>query len=146
MVWNTILSILMAIISYITTKKGNAKNEGKALAAAAAAGLGTYWFTSNTEWGKDGVAWLNEKVANLDGTVPVTDSTGQVVGSNGSVVKVGADGKPVNPGTNAWDVLKGWGASGTATVIGTGAVAGGLVSSDWVKWALIGGGLLLLLR
>lgn len=147
MVWNIILSILMAIISYVTTKKGDSKNEGKAMAAAAAAGLGTYWFTTETQWGKDGVAWLNDNIANLDGTTPITaDGGGQVVNADGRVVSVGTSRPPTTSNTNAWDVLKGWGAAGTATVIGTSAVAGGMFSKDWVKWALIGVGAYLLLK
>lgn len=147
MVWNVILSIIMAIISYVTTKKGDSKNEGKAMAAAAAAGLGTYWFTTETEWGQDAVGWLNNNIANLDGTSPVTTRTGSTtVDGDGKVISVGTGGKATVPSTNAWDVLKGWGATGTATVIGTGAVAGGLLSDNWVKWALIGVGVYLIFK
>lgn len=147
MVWDIILSILMAIISYVTTKKGDAKNEGKAMAAAAAAGLGTYWFTNETEWGKDSVSWLNKNIANLDGTTPTTTGGGAVkTDADGKVVSANTGTRPGSSNTNAWDVLKGWGATGTATVIGTGAVAGGLLSDNWVKWALIGVGVYILLK
>lgn len=132
----------MAIISYCTTKKGNSKNEGKAIAAAAAAGLGSYWFTTETEWGQDAVSWLDDNIVDLSPreAVPVT------VDRDGNLVQANTGLKPGSVSTNGWDVLKGWGPTGTAAVVGTGAVTAGLSSNDWVKWAAIAVGVLLLIK
>lgn len=132
----------MAIISYCTTKKGNSKNEGKAIAAAAAAGLGSYWFTTETEWGQDAVSWLDDNIVDLSSqeAAPVT------VDQNGNLVQANTGLKPGSASTNGWDVLKGWGPTGTAAVVGTGAVTTGLFSDDWIKWAAIAVGVFLLIK
>lgn len=132
----------MAIISYVTTKKGDSKNEGKAIAAAAAAGLGSYWFTTETEWGQDAVSWLDDNIMDLSSqkAAPVT------VDQDGNLVQANTGLKPGSASTNGWDVLKNWGPTGTAAVVGTGAVTAGLSSDDWIKWAAIAVGVFLLIK
>lgn len=98
------LSIIMALISFIATKKASGGNTARAVAAGAIAGLGTYYVTHETEWGQsnlgqfDGVVQtpttnvgtINEVPKNADGT-PATknaDGTYSVTDSNGSVTQV----------------------------------------------------------
>lgn len=142
MIWNLIISLIMALISYLTTKRGDSRNNGKALAAAAVAGLGTNYLLSNTEWGQDSVAWLNSNIADLDGVVSnsndsVDPTTGKVTTTttNGGVTTtVPSTGKE----TNLWDTLSNWGATGTATVIGTTAVATDSGLRKYLPWLAIG--------
>lgn len=157
--WNLIISLILAIISYVKTKKGNAKNEGKAIAAAAATGLGANYLLTNTEWGKDSVSWLNDNVANLDGETTTAAPTttlspdGKAQGTKTTVVTNpdGTKTTTVSPapatqaasgGTGLWETLKSWGPTGTATVIGTAGVATGKIDK---KWLWLGGGVIVFL-
>lgn len=145
--WNLIISLVVALISYLTTKKGKSENNGKALAAAAVAGLGTSYLLSNTEWGQDSVSWLNDNVANLDDISADTSNPSTTVDGDGKVINVGT-GTPSGgkTSTSGWDVLKTWGATGTAAVIGTTAVATNSNFSKYLPWILGAGALILLTR
>lgn len=150
----------MALISYFTAKKNGAKNSTAAMTAAAA-GLGTYYVATETKWGKSATSWLSEKWQNLVGTdgQPVTNSDGSTATAppGAQVVLNPATGLPEKDGSGnvVWKlldtagnavsttggVLKSWGPTGTAAVIGTAAVATG--SFDIKKWLpIIGLGLL----
>lgn len=153
------MALIMALISFFTAKKSGMK-DGAAAMTAAAAGLGTYYVATETEWGKSATNWLGEKwtaltddgtvLKNADGTdatappgaVPQKDANGNVIrDANGSVTwkLVDTAGKVV---TTTGDVLKSWGATGTATVIGTTALATDDNLRKWLPW--LGAGLLAL--
>lgn len=129
-----ILAIVMALISYFATKEKTGASNTQAAMAAAAAGLGTYYVASETEWGQGVVDSLSGWTG-LPNTR--TDQTTTVVGPNGESTKVptatGSTAKP-NTGTNAWDVLESWGPTATAATVGaTGlAISGGL--DKWLPW------------
>lgn len=156
-----ILAIIMALISYFTAKKKGNASDTQAAAVAAAAGIGTYYVATETEWGQSAVdsleGWLGlTTTTNPDGTGTVTSgtrtSTGTVVtGPNGEsiVIPTGAlsgvtGGTTLS--TNGWDVLKSWGATGTAAVVGTTALATSSDLSKWIPWILIGGGIWLMVK
>jgi len=92
---------------------------------AALVGAGTYAVTHHTEWGR-------EHLGAYDGVAMTTDvGMDKVTDSNGNPINV----NPVSPpaGSSAWDVLKAWGPTGTAAVIGTTAVA---TNSSLNKWLI----------
>lgn len=128
------LSIIMFLVSFFTTKKKTNGNTAAALAAGALAGAGTYYVTHETEWGKENLGFL-------DGVITTPDP-----GTSGPSVTVPADTSggtkvpTVNAGTGGFwggmtDVLKDWGPTGVAGVIGT----TGLVASGNSKWLVYGG-------
>lgn len=133
------LSIILALISFFTAKKSGASNT-QALLTAGLVGGGTYWAQNNTEWGAGTLGQLNAAITEQLGPVPfmsddVTDGA----------VAVDAAGNPLKRSTNIMDVLRSWGASGTAAVIGTTAVAtGGL--EKFLPFIIGGAALLLLTR
>lgn len=133
------LSIIMALLSFFTAKRGGASNT-KAALAAGLVGAGTYYVTHETDWGKANLGQFDGVIT--PGDVPVLDSNGQpVTDSQGNTLTTGGNAG----GTSIGDVLKGWGATGTAAVIGAGAAAtgSGIFASKNLPW-LIGGGALLL--
>lgn len=134
------LTIILALLSFFASKKSGASNT-KAAITAGLVGAGTYYVTHETDWGR-------VNLGDLDGVV--TDGDGNVVDAGGTPV-TGADGKPIVTGGNAGgtsfaDIIRGWGATGTAAVIGAGAAAtgSGIFSSKNLPWLLGGAALLLI--
>lgn len=115
------ISMIIALITAFLSKKSGA-SDGEALALGAGAGLGTYYVATQTDWGKSILSDLDGNPTPLldsEGN-PVRDAAGRVVYTNsGSTSTIG-------------DVLKSWGGTGTAAVLGT----AGLVASDddWSKY------------
>lgn len=141
------LSIIMALLAFFTSKKANPGNKAAALLAAAAVGGGTYYATHETDWGKanlgqlDGVVVPGKVTYDADGNA-VPEGYTSVVGKNGTSTLV-----PIPGFTSvAADVLKSWGGTGTAAVIGTTAVATSSSLQKYLPLLLIGGALLLLTR
>lgn len=134
------LSIIMAIISFLSSLKKNPGDKGKAVAVGALAGLGTYYVSHETEWGKD-------NLGALDGVVPAPSATGEnaITMPDGTTIPKTSTSVPsVTTGTTTgpWDVIKSVGPAGVATTIGAVGVATG--AFDWKKilpWAV--GGLVL---
>lgn len=133
-------AIILALLSYFTSKKSGASDK-TAMLTAAGVGAGTYYVATQTEWGKENLDWF-ESPADTGGKVtssPVTTTGGEPVKNpDGSVIGTIVGGTA--------DVLKEWGGTGTAAVIGAGTLA---VSSEWRKyipWLIVGGGILLLTR
>lgn len=143
------LSIIMAIIGLLTSLMKNPEKKGQAVAAAALAGLGTYYVTHETEWGQDTLGALDGVVKLPDTPAPVDGGSSTITLPDGSTTGTTHTSVPstINGQTSGiWDVLTNWGPTGTAAVIGTTAVA---TSSSWQKylpWILIGGAVLLLTR
>jgi len=132
MPWLTILSFLL---TYFASRASGASGT-KSLITAGLAGAGTYYVTHETDWGQ-------ANLGDLDGVSTVVGD--DVVKSDGTKVALpdGTALKTVVGGTS--DVLKSWGATGTASVIATGAAAsGGIFDSENLPY-LLGAGVLLLL-
>lgn len=163
------IQIILAVLAFFLTKKKTG-DTGKAALAAGATYLATDWVVNDTDWGKENLLPLNESVSSffgLEGTVAIKDEesgvTTVVDPKTGEPVKIPA-GYTVVPGPDGAyalkqdstgllyataDVLKTWGGTGTAAVIGTTAAATGTGIFDdippWVIWAgILGGGYLLL--
>lgn len=156
------LSIIMAIITMVASLLAKPKNKAQAVALGAMAGLGTYYVSHNTEWGQemlgslDGVV-VDQSVASgdiqADGSIRLPDGTivqRQVLadGSYSTIAKVGATAAaPSGSSTTGWDVLKSWGGTGTAAVVGTtGLVAQPDSFSKYIPYALGVGLFFLLLK
>lgn len=133
------LSIIMALLTFFTSKRNGASST-KAALMAGLVGAGTYYVTHETDWGK-------ANLGQFDG-VP-KPSTVPLLKPDGSPV-LDADGQPVNsPSSGSTsgfsDVLKSWGATGTAAVLGAGAAATGtgIFSSKNLPWLIAGGALII---
>lgn len=153
-----IIALITALIGYFGAKKGGASS-AQAAGVAAAAGLGTYYVATETDWGKSIVAdvdaaWV--KLTNQDGSDVIGDDGKPVYAPPGAVVVRDEAGNLVKDSGGNWfstatktigDVLKDWGASGTALVVGTGAAAsGGAFSNKWLLYGGLAVGAILLLK
>lgn len=137
-----IAAIIVAIIGYFTSKKGGATNAQAAMVGAAA-GAGTYYVATQTEWGQDMIGRIENWVGVTDGAgQPVLDDAGDPVKiPEGAELVLDEDGNPQkNPdGSIAWklidsagNVLTNWGPQGTAAVVGTTGVVAALSDSPWL--------------
>jgi len=126
----------MMLISFFTSKKSGASNT-KALVTAGLVGGATYGITHYTDWGKANLGQFDGVLA--EGANVMTDpETGMPYQDvDGKAINYGAPSTGAT-GTNAFDVLKGWGATGTAAVIGTTAVATSSSLQKYIPW-IIGG-------
>lgn len=141
------LTILMMLISYFTTKKKTNGNTAAALGAAALVGAGTYYVTHETEWGSENLGFLDGVTDASGATVP--NGTGNVPSDQGGTVKVPTPTGGTSTGS-FWDslsgVLKDWGPTGTALVVGTAGAVTSSNSKSWIWWAAIGLGAYVLLK
>lgn len=151
------IPIIVALIGYFAAKKSGAKT-ATAAAVGAAAGLGTYYVATETDWGKSLFADANGswvKAVDEKGAV-ITDAKGrEVYVPAGEKAVVNSDGKPVVAADGTWftktldstaSVLKSWGGAGTAAVIGTATVASSSSRDKYLPWLLIGGVALLIMK
>lgn len=122
------VSIIMALLAFFVSGGAKKEKRAKALVAAGAVGLGTYYATHETDW-------LPRSITELDGAIPpiktpviLDETTGQPVTVAGSQVRPTVTTLPSGATSSGgvWDTLKSWGAAGTAAVVGvgTGAVSG----------------------
>lgn len=137
-----IISLIIAILTYVTSKKkGNASGTQAALAGLAA-GAGTYYVATETEWGQSAVS-------SLEGWMGMGDSPGtnpdlrEVTTVDGTKVYVPKDPKGT---TNMWDTLSSWGPTGTAGVVGTGYLTATGQLDKYVPWIIGGVALFLIMR
>lgn len=133
-------AIIMALLAFFTSKKTGASDK-VAMLTAAGVGAGTYYVANNTEWGKENLDWF-ESSSDTGGEETKTP----VITTGGTPVK-NPDGSIVGTivgGTT--DVLKSWGGTGTAAVIGTSAVATSSSLQKYIPMLLIGGAVLLLIK
>lgn len=153
----------MALISFFVSKKSGMKDSSAAMTAAAA-GLGSYYVATETDWGKSASSWLGEKwdvlmdggesVKNADGTV-VTAPPGATVEKNpDGTVKTDAEGNVLwklidttgKAVATTGSVLESWGPTGTAAVVGTTAVATDSTLKKYLPWLGLGLVAILLVR
>lgn len=149
------LSLLLTVLTYLLSPRDTSKERRQALLRSIAVGGAAYAVTEYTDWGQQISASFDEAVG-LGADDP--DAHGRMVDPEGNVYD--ADGKLIVPGTvgsttpnsptnsNAstnsgfWKTLQSWGASGTAAVVGAGAIA---TSSGSKTWLLVGAGIAALL-
>lgn len=131
------LTILITLLTFFMSGGAEKKNRGKAIAAAALAGVGTYYTTHETDWGKQTLGSLDGVAVSDANVSPVVDANGNEVLVSGAPVKPPVVSTPTGQtvGTGFWDVLKSWGPAGTATVAGV----GGAALTGNTNWLLIAG-------
>lgn len=143
------LTIIMMLLSYFVQKKSGAST-GKAALTAAAVGVGTHYVATETKWGQSVETTLESTWSNLTNSsgTAVTNTDGTMAKApEGATPKVDANGEQLydsmgnalfnladNTVSTAGGVLKSWGATGTAAVLGTTALA----TSDDKKWLIYG--------
>lgn len=128
------LTIIMFFLSYFASKSSGATDAQALVAGGLVAGT-TYYTTHETEWGKTNLGQYDG--VSVPGVVPVVDGTG-------AEVKNPDNSTMTNIVNGTRDVLKDWGATGVATVVGTaGAVAGGLFDAKNLP-LFLGAGVVLL--
>lgn len=143
------LSIIMALLAFFTSKKNGASST-KAALVAGLAGAGSYYVTHETDWGR-------ANLGSLDGVASSSAGLGSPVAKDGAAVKDPSTGRDLvsatdrsgaskADGTGVFDVLKSWGATGTATVLGTAAVATKPGLQKYVPWIIAAGVALLVLK
>lgn len=148
------LSIFMALLTFFAEKKRNGGDTTRAALAAGLVGVGSYYVTHETEWGKENLGFLDgveatavtdlegppTTVVNADGTTTSTypNGTTRTTKTDGTVTYKDSTGKVLASGTASAvaDVLKSWGPAGTAGVIG---VTGATLSDDSSKLLIWGG-------
>lgn len=134
------LTIIMALLSFFASKKSGASNT-KAALTAGLVGAGTYFVSHETDWGRTNLGALDGVDLGAAGSAVVTPGGNATDGSAPTTTTQ-------TPSTGIFDVLRSWGATGTAAVIGTGAAAtgSGVFSNKYVVWGLLGLGAFLILR
>lgn len=151
-----IIPIILALISYFTSKKAGASSAQAGLVAAGV-GVGSYYVATQTDWGKSFFSDADAKMIPLmEGGVAVKDKDGNpVMVPEGSTTKRDGDKLSVtSPSGSVWTstldsvggVLKSWGGTGTAAVIGAGAIATNSSLKKWLPWLLIGGVAIMVLK
>lgn len=137
-----IITLIVSLIGYFGAKKGGASDTTAALAGIAA-GAGTYYVGSQTDWGKDAVAsiedWIGltgddgQPVLNGNGTAAKIPEGAEVIKNEDGSVARDANGNVMwKLVDSAGNVLQSWGPTGTAAVVGAGAVASSdLIDSPW---------------
>lgn len=134
------LTIIMTLLSFFASKKSGASNT-KAALTAGLVGAGTYFVTHETDWGRTNLGSLDGVDVSGPGTAVVTPGGNDAGGTpTGTTTQ--------QPSTGILDLLRSWGATGTAAVIGTGAAAtsAGVFGNKYVVWGLLGLGAFLILR
>lgn len=115
----------MALLTFFVSGGQKKENRAKALVAAGAVGLGTYYVTHETDW-------LPRSITELDGVIPpvtappiLDEVTGKPVTVAGSQVRPTVTASPngTTSPSGVWDTLKSWGPAGTAAVVGVGTGA-----------------------
>lgn len=144
------LSIILALLAFFMSKRSGASNT-KALLTAGLTGAGSYYVTHETDWGSANLGALDGVPA--AGDAPLLDKDGKAITTpSGAPVTGPVLTAPAGTGTGSGivstvgDVLKSWGGTGTAAVVGTTAVASSGSLQKYIPWIIGGGVLLLLMR
>lgn len=142
------LSLILALLTFLAASKSDPKNKSKALLAGAAVGLGSYSVTHGTDWGQANLGELDGLVG-VD-TPPSLDANGDPV-IPGYTTTTSPDGTVVRtpvPGfvNEAGSVLRSWGGTGTAAVVGTTDLAARGTLSKYFPLILMAGAAFLILK
>lgn len=130
------LTIIITLLSFFASKKSG-NSTGQSLAIAGLAGSATYFTARETEWGRENLGQLDGVLSSATDpatfvgppeTLNLGSGYSSTTGANTSAA-AGILGTVKSLGNNTADVLTGWGASGTATVVGTAGVVSALTSS-----------------
>lgn len=128
------LSIIFAVLTFLLsggTKKGQA---GRAALAAAGVGLGTYYVTHETDWGRENLGAL-DGVTTTKGPNGGTQISSGLKGDGSKLPNVA--GGSAESGANAfWNSLGKW-LTSPAGQVSTGAAAGKALGVP--NWLLYGG-------
>lgn len=132
-------ALIMALLTFFVSKKSGA-SDSKAMLAAGLAGAGSYYVATQTDWGQENLNWFESDADKTKATtVPLVDAKGNpVTDASGNVLT-----KVVS---STADVLKSWGGTGTAAVIGTTAVASSSNLQKYIPWILAGVAALVILK
>lgn len=153
-------TVIMLIISFLAKYRGKKENLGKALLTSAAVGAGTYYLTHNTDLLPDSLRELDGVSTDIVPTLPnaaeVTAGTAtpeQKAAYDAALVKATAAGATYSSSgalqtvtTGTADVLKSWGAAGTAGVVATTAAVTSNSFEKYLPWLAIGAVALILMR
>lgn len=137
------LTMIMALLAFFGSKKTGASNT-KAALTAGLVGAGTYYTTHETDWGKTNLGSLDGVDLSASVGPPTTVPDGDAPGGVAATPPSDRTGSS----TGIFDVLKGWGATGTATVIGAGGAAAGtgIFGNKMVVYGLLALGAFLILK
>lgn len=152
------LSLLLTVLSYLLSPRDTSKERRQALLRSIAVGGASYAVTEYTDWGSQ-ISDKFDDAIGLGADDPtakgrMVDAEGNVYDADGALVQAGSIGSTTpNSPTNAsgaastgfWKTLQSWGPTGTAAVVGAGALAATSGSKTWV-FAAVGLGAILLLR
>lgn len=135
------IQIIIFILSYFLSKKQGASDGKAALIAAGVTGVATYTGLTDTIAG-----WFGDASTTTAGS-----ATTATVGQTGAILPTGGGLGSTGSGTtgiseSVADVLKSWGATGTAAVIGTTAVSTSSSLQKYLPYLIIGGVALLILK
>lgn len=137
------LTIIMALLGFLSSMKASNGNTARSLAVGALAGGATYYTTHEIEWGKENLGFLDGAV-DASG-VAVAPGEGNVPSDPTSTTKVPEIGAgKAGFWANTGEVLKSWGPTGTAMVVGAAGVASG--STNWLLWGGIALGAFLIFK
>lgn len=153
-------TIIMMLISFLAKYRSKKENLGSALLTSAAVGAGSYYLTHNTDVLPDSIRELDGVNANIPQKLPYssevsagTATEAQREAYNTALTTATAAGGTYNSSgalqsvvSTTGDVLKSWGAAGTAGVIATTTA---VTNDNWEKylpWLAVGGLAFILMR
>lgn len=132
-------SLIIALLSFFITKKSGS-SDTSAMVTAGLAGAGSYYVATETEWGQENLSWFEDSTESptTSATAELDSEGNPVKDSNGNVVYKMIDGTA--------DVLKSWGGTGTAAVVGTTALAANSSLQKYLPWVLLGLGVYMVVK
>jgi len=141
------LSIIMAILSFLGSLKKDKSNVGRAALTGAAVGLGTYYVTHETEWGRENLGALDGVVTGeLNPTPPTMPASSPNPGT--AVLPAPIPGSTTQVGSATGGIWKS--VVDNLVPIGAGAAAGAVLtggtSGKWLPWIIGGVALVFLLK
>lgn len=153
-------TIIMMLISFFAKYRSKKENLGSALLTSAAIGAGSYYLTHNTDILPDSIRQLDgvstsipQMLPNASEVAAGTATEAQRAAYNAALATATAAGGTYNSSgalqsvvSTTGDVLKSWGAAGTAGVIATTAA---VTTNSWEKylpWLAAGGLAFILMR
>lgn len=132
-------ALIIALLSFFVSKKSGS-SDTNAMITAGLAGAGSYYVATETEWGQENLNWFE------DSTEPPTTSTTAALDSEGNPVKDSNGNVVYKMIDGTADVLKSWGGTGTAAVVGTTALATDSSLKKYLPWVLLGLGVYMVVK